>query len=160
MPIDTRTDLHAHLELAITIEVTTIPPYLYAMRRRCRRWRTSWPDAPARGRRRATSSHVPITTPGSGATRLAGCPGRRRPSSDQWWGAGPSAATDPGRMHLDPGAGKYDVPVRARLGGRLVGMSSGDYARQLIADAQVEHADDSSRTAFPSRSHAEGSDDG
>ena len=31
MPIDTRTDLHAHLELAIRVELTTIPPYLYAM---------------------------------------------------------------------------------------------------------------------------------
>ena len=31
MPIDTRADLHAHLELAIQVELMTIPPYLYAM---------------------------------------------------------------------------------------------------------------------------------
>jgi hypothetical protein len=31
MPIETIRDLHDHLELAITIELATVPPYLYAM---------------------------------------------------------------------------------------------------------------------------------
>lgn len=31
MPITTREDLHEHLELAIKVELTTVPPYLYAM---------------------------------------------------------------------------------------------------------------------------------
>lgn len=31
MPIDTIADLHEHLRLAIRVEMTTIPPYLYAM---------------------------------------------------------------------------------------------------------------------------------
>ena len=31
MPIATRQDLHDHLELAIQVELTTVPPYLYAM---------------------------------------------------------------------------------------------------------------------------------
>ncbi len=31
MPIDTRQDLHEHLELAIVLELSTIPPYLFAM---------------------------------------------------------------------------------------------------------------------------------
>lgn len=31
MPITTRAELHEHLELAIQVELTTVPPYLYAM---------------------------------------------------------------------------------------------------------------------------------
>ena len=31
MPISTRQDLHEHLDLAIRVELTTVPPYLYAM---------------------------------------------------------------------------------------------------------------------------------
>jgi hypothetical protein len=31
MPIETTQDLHDHLELAISIELATVPPYLYAM---------------------------------------------------------------------------------------------------------------------------------
>lgn len=31
MPIETTRDLHDHLELAIQIELATVPPYLYAM---------------------------------------------------------------------------------------------------------------------------------
>ena len=31
MPITTREALHEHLELAIQVELTTVPPYLYAM---------------------------------------------------------------------------------------------------------------------------------
>jgi hypothetical protein len=31
VPISTRQDLHAHLDLAIRVELTTVPPYLYAM---------------------------------------------------------------------------------------------------------------------------------
>jgi hypothetical protein len=31
VPIATRQELHAHLELAIQVELTTVPPYLYAM---------------------------------------------------------------------------------------------------------------------------------
>ena len=31
MPIRTVTDLHEHLQLALRVELATIPPYLYAM---------------------------------------------------------------------------------------------------------------------------------
>ncbi len=33
MPIETTQDLHDHLELAISIELATVPPYLYGTTR-------------------------------------------------------------------------------------------------------------------------------